>query len=112
MSVHQSRKDKGSKHMQCNKSAILFPFLTQTVSHLMYCITQAYSSHFLEWQCQAPARVQWQSCNRLGQCQGDWWRVRQDWQTHQKGSMDQEEQKINQDDGSSNCDTCGTSYLL
>jgi len=35
--------------------------------------------------------LQWESCERLGERQGDWLRSRQSWQTHKGGDMDQED---------------------
>jgi len=57
-----------------------------------YCLFYDKGSNYMPQICNHGSRMQWKLCNRLGECQGDWSRVGQDWQTQKRGSMDQEEQ--------------------
>jgi len=48
-------------------------------------------SQYLQQICNHRSCLQWESCDRLGKRQGDWLRIRQSWQTHKGGDMDQED---------------------
>ena len=56
--------------------------------------------------------LQWESCDRLGERQGDWSRIRQSWQTHNGGDMDQKTDNMNRDEGSYQLSTYGTSFYI
>jgi len=48
-------------------------------------------SQYLQQICSYRSCLQWETRDRLGECQGDWSRIRQSWQTHKGGDMDLED---------------------
>ena len=50
--------------------------------------------------CNYRSCLQRESCDRLGERQGDWWRIRQSWQTYREAIWIRKTENMNRDEGS------------